>query len=152
MYLTSGGKRHQTNKNIVVSILYKLCYALSQKCNFLQKDNSLFMISNNLNKEAMNTERQLGNTCSAHTGYRMLQEAESKHRHMLNEAIREAIKQKWFIVATIDDYMSIKTHRRPTEDKASTAINMGTVVVSIYDSCMDIPKINKKNSNFRCDQ
>ena len=106
------------------------------------------MISNNLNKEAMNTARQLGNTCSARTGYRMLQEAESKHRHMLNGAIREAIKQKWFIAATIDDYTSIKTHRRPTEDKASTAINMGTVVVSIFKDIKAIPWNEPSELNF----
>ena len=69
-------RQEEKNAPNIASILYKLCYALSQKCNFLQKDNSLFMISNNLNKEAMNTERQLGNTCSARTGYRMLEEAE----------------------------------------------------------------------------
>ena len=103
------------------------------------------MISNNLNKEAMNTERQLGNTCSARTEYRMLQEAESKHRRMLNEAIREAIEKEWFIVATTDDYTSIKSHRRPTEDKASTAITMGTVVISIFKDMKAIPWNNQVN-------
>ena len=67
---------------------------------------------------------------------------------MLHEAIREAIKQKWFIVATIDDYTNIKTQRHPAGDKASTAINMGTVVVSIFKDIKAIPWNEPSELNF----
>ena len=45
---------------------------------------------------------------------------------------------EWFIVATIDDYTNINTHRRPLTEKASSAVNMCTVVISIFK---DIPAL-----------
>ena len=132
-------RRHDTNRKIVVSIIYKLCYALSQRCNFLQRDNMLFMISNNLNKEAMNTERRMGNSLSSRTGYRILHDADRKHKVHINTAIEEAIENEWLIIGSIDDYTSIHTHRRPTNEKASTAVNMCTIVMSIFKDIKAIP-------------
>eukprot|EP00112_Aurelia_sp_Birch-Aquarium-sp1_P017527 Seg4073.2 transcript_id=Seg4073.2/GoldUCD/mRNA.D3Y31 product="hypothetical protein" protein_id=Seg4073.2/GoldUCD/D3Y31 len=131
--------RHCKNKKIVVSMLYHLCFALSQRCSFLQKENTLFMLTKNLNKEAMNTERNLGSTCSASTANRMLYEAEAKNSMIVNNAIKEAASNGWLIVASIDDYMSIHTHRRPLSDKASSAVNMCTIVVSIFKEIPAVP-------------
>ena len=131
-------RRHEANKRLIVSTIYKLCFALSQRCNYLQQDNTLFMMFNNLNKEAMCVERTLGTCCSTRTSYRMLQRAESAHVQHINAAIQTAIDNEWFIVATIDDYTNINTHRRPLTEKVSSAVNMCTVVVSIFK---DIPAL-----------
>ena len=85
-------RRHEGNKRLVVSTIYKLCYALSQRCNFLQQDNTMFMMFNNLNKEAMGLEQTLGSCCSTRTSYRMLQRAESAYLQQINAAIQTAIE------------------------------------------------------------
>eukprot|EP00112_Aurelia_sp_Birch-Aquarium-sp1_P024673 Seg789.1 transcript_id=Seg789.1/GoldUCD/mRNA.D3Y31 product="hypothetical protein" protein_id=Seg789.1/GoldUCD/D3Y31 len=114
--------RHQRNRKAAVAILYKLVFTLSQRCNFMQKENTLFMITNNLNKDAINTERSLASACSSRTGNRMLQ---------------RATENGWLIVVSIDDYTSIHTHRRA--EKSFSARNMATIVVSIFK---DIPAIS----------
>ena len=64
---------HQRNKKSVVAIIYSLVFTLSQTCNFMQQENTLFMITNNLNKDAINTERSLASACSSRTWNRILQ-------------------------------------------------------------------------------
>ena len=130
--------RHAKNRHMVVAIIYKLVFAISQRCNFLQKENTLFMMTNNLNKDAMNTERSLASTCSSRTGLRILEESEGKNWIQVNQAISEATEHGWLIVASIDDFTSIHTHRRPADDTASSARSMATIVVSIFK---DIPAV-----------
>lgn len=127
-----GDLRHQFNKRIVVSTIYHICFALSQRCNFMQQDNTLFMATNNLNQEAMNTQRSMGTACSARTGHRMIKKAETTYMATVNADIDEATEHGWQIVASIDDYTSIHSNRRPNAAKASTAINMCTIVFSIF--------------------
>ena len=131
--------RHQRNRKAVVAILYKLVYTLSQRCNLMQKENTLFMITNNLNKDAINTERSLASTCSSRTGNRMLQESEERNSKLVNDAISDAAENGWLIIASIDNYTSVHTHRRPTSETSSSARNMATIVVSIFK---DIPAIS----------
>ena len=54
--------RNEKNKKIVLNIIYTPCFALSQQNNYLQLDQTRFFILKNLNKEAMDTERCLGNS------------------------------------------------------------------------------------------
>ena len=68
--------RIKLNRKIVVLSIYQLCYGLSQRCNAIRKDNMLFKISENINKEAVNTERRLGLSCSSQTAYRHLRKVE----------------------------------------------------------------------------
>ena len=71
-------QRHNQNKILTVTLIYKLCFGLSQQANYLQRDNTIFMLTNNINKEAMNTERSLGSACSRCSGYRFLHSIEKK--------------------------------------------------------------------------
>ena len=72
-------QRHNQNKILTVTLIYKLCFGLSQQANYLQRDNTIFMLTNNINKEAMNTERSLGPACSRSSGYRFLHSIEKKN-------------------------------------------------------------------------
>ena len=44
----------------MVSVIYQLCFGLNQRCSSMQKGNMLFMITENMNKEAINTQKRLG--------------------------------------------------------------------------------------------
>ena len=70
-------KRHSCNRISLnelraVSIIYKMCYSLSQQCNIMQVDQSLYLDSSNINKEGLETQHQLGNTCSKKTTDRVM--------------------------------------------------------------------------------
>ena len=92
----------------------------------------LFMISENLNKEAINTQRRLGLSCSSQTAYRHLRKVEQTYLESLESFIDEAIENGYLIVANLDDYHNIHTSQRPKEDKASTATHIATAVIRIF--------------------
>ena len=48
------------NKKRVVSFIYNLCYCLSQTCNPLQMDHALYLKSNLINQEGIETEHIMG--------------------------------------------------------------------------------------------
>ena len=59
------GSQHSTdrihlNKKRVVSFIYNLCYCLSQTCNPLQMDHALYLKSNLINQEGIETEHIMG--------------------------------------------------------------------------------------------
>ena len=56
-------ERQQTNRKRTVAIIYKLCYGLSQVCNWFQTDHALFLKESNLNQKGLETEREMGNSC-----------------------------------------------------------------------------------------
>ena len=62
----------ETNRGVIVSVIYQLCHGLNQRRNSIQKVNMLFMVTDNINKEAINTQRHLGLSCSSQTVYRNL--------------------------------------------------------------------------------
>ena len=51
----------------VFSLIYNLCYCLSQTCNPLQMDHALHLRSNLINQESIETEHIMGYTCSKRT-------------------------------------------------------------------------------------
>lgn len=48
------------NQKRTVSVLYTLYYGLSQVCNWLQSDNTLFLHHSNFNQDGLDTIRQMG--------------------------------------------------------------------------------------------
>ena len=57
---TSGRKEKMKSdiKKLAVNIIYTLCYDLSQKCNFMQKHFGSFLLSENLNRSALDTAKE----------------------------------------------------------------------------------------------
>ena len=84
--------RIEANRKLIVSTLYQLCFGLSQMCNFLQKDNAIFMISENLNKQAVNTQRPLGLACSSQTACWHLHSVEMKYKKVLKKPFLQPLK------------------------------------------------------------
>lgn len=124
--------RKEKNKKIAVNIIYTLCFALSQQNNYLQQDQTRYFMLKNLNKEALDTERCLGNSCSSRKSYYMRQNIGKAHIEHLNSEIEKAIRQQSLIVCVIDDYHCIHGLRRPSTEKLSEAKHMCTIIIKIF--------------------
>ena len=48
-----------TNEKRTVAIIYKLCYGLSQDCNWLQTDHALFLKDSDLNQRGLEAQREM---------------------------------------------------------------------------------------------
>ena len=131
------------NKKRVVSFIYNLCYCLSQTCNPLQIDHALYLRSNQINQEGIETEHILGHTCSRRTVNNVMYTMSESHFKSFEDFITEATEHKWLIVLIIDDFTAIHTKRRPQEDKSSEAKTMCTIVVKAFK---DIPAVPVKQA------
>ena len=128
-----------------VSVIHTLCFGRSQKCNFMQKDFSICLRSENLNRPALNTARRLGVTCTSTT--ERVHEARriANYEHEIGEVIRNAIQNRHFVIAIIDDFTMIHSHRRLDSDRTSDAKCMCTVVIRVFPS---IPAISICEGNI----
>ncbi len=91
-------KRHSSNKILLnelraVTIIYKMCYSLSQQCNAMQIDQSLYLDSSNINKEGLETQHQLGNTCSKKTTDRVMTVLAEQHHKRLQDFFYQCDKK-----------------------------------------------------------
>ena len=130
--------RRCLNKKRVVSFIYNLCYCLSQTCNPLQIDHALYLRSNQINQEGIETEHIMGHTCSRRTVNNVMYTMSESHFKSFEDFITEATERKWLIVLIIDDFTTIHTKRRPQKDKSSEAKTMCTIVVKAFK---DIPAV-----------
>ena len=143
-------ERQKLNKKVAVNTIYTLCFGLSQKCNFLQKDLAIYMLRNNANQETLDTTRQLGATCSYRTAGNNMQHGASNYRERVNKLIKEATDNKWLITCIIDDYTSVHSKRRPTDCSTSKAASMCTIVIRIFPTIpaierpADLQKVHEK--------
>ena len=90
----------------------------------MQKDNTIFMMSENMSKESLNIQRQLGLACSSQPAYRHLHSIESIYKRTIESAIENAMENEHLIVCNLDDYHNIHTQQRPNQQKASKATHM----------------------------
>ena len=137
--------RIDLNKKRVVSVIYNMCYCLSQACNPLQIDHALYLRSSQINQEGLETEHIMGHSCARRTVNNVVNMMSKTHYQSFKDFIDDAIKNKWLLVLIIDDYTSVHTKRRPQEDKASEAKSMCTIVVKAFKQ---IPAITVQQANF----
>ena len=123
--------RRCLNKKRVVSFIYNLCYCLSQTCNPLQIDHALYLRSNQINQEGIETEHIMGHTCSRRTVNNVMHIMFESHFKSFEDFTTEATERKWLIVLIIDDFTNIHTKRRPHEDKSSEAKTMCTTLLKL---------------------
>ena len=126
------------NKKRVVSFIYNLCYCLSQSCNPLQVDHALYLGSNQINQEGIETEHIMGHTLARRTVNNVVNTLSESHFKSFDDFITEATERKWLIVLIVDDFTSIHTKKRPQKDQSSEAKTMCTIVVKAYK---EIPAI-----------
>lgn len=127
-----SGSRKTLNEKRVVSVLYKLCYCLNQRCNIAQVDHALYLTSANINQEGHETEHILGNVCCRRSTDNLRQTLSVNHEQQLKQFFESAIINEWLLVLVIDDYTKIHTMRRPGSDKASNAVSMCTIIVKAF--------------------
>jgi len=117
------------NKKRVLSFIYNMCYCLSQACNPLQIDHSLYLRSSRINQKGLETEHIMGLSCARWTVKSIVNTMAENHYQSFQNFIQDAVKNKWLLVIIIDDYTSVHTKRRPQWEKASEAKSMCTIVV-----------------------
>ena len=115
-----------------MSVIYNLCYCLSQACNTLQTYHALYLRSCNLNQEGMETQHIMGLSCARRTVNTIAKSLSENHYKLFKQFIQDAIENKWLLVLIIDDFTSIHIKRRPLGDKASEAKSMFTIVVKVF--------------------
>jgi hypothetical protein len=104
----------------------------------MQIDQSLYLDSSNINKEGLDTQHQVGNTCSRKTTDRVMTVLAEQHCKRLDDFFSSATKNEWLLVLIIDDFTKIHTNRRPLNDKASDAVSMCTIVIKAYKNLKGI--------------
>ena len=129
-----------TNEKRTVAIIYKLCYGLSQVCNWLQTDHALFLKDSNLNQRGLEAQREMGNSCCRRRVNILHAELAESNTNMIGELISEAIKEQWQLVLIIDDYTSIHSKRRPKTDQLCHPKSMCTIVVKVFKNVKAIPR------------
>ena len=135
----SGDRILLIRKRTVV-ILYQLCFGLSQKCNFFQEDNGLFLQFSNLTQSGLETQRQLGTSCSSKVISRNRHSFSNENFNLVNSAIQDALELKHAILLMIDDYHNIHTIRRPCDEKTTYKVDhMATIIIKIVKEAPAIP-------------
>ncbi|KAL9975509.1 hypothetical protein ACROYT_G012678 [Oculina patagonica] len=137
------------NKKRVVSFIYNLCYCLSQTCNLLQIDHALYLRSNQINQEGIETQHIMGHCCARRTVNNILNTMSECHSQSFEDFVKQAIEFKWLLVLIIDDYTSVHTKKRPQNDESSEAKRMCTIVVKAFK---DIPAVTVDQANCVHDQ
>lgn len=125
-------KRIDLNEKRIVTLIYNMCYCLSQQCNTLQLDHALYLHSSHISQEGIDTENQMGNTCCRRTMDSNLNSLATQSLQQLNSFLLDAIRNEWLLVLITDDYTNIHTHRRPKGSRRTTANNMCTIVVKAF--------------------
>ena len=127
------------NRKRTVAILYQLYFGLSQKCNFLQEGNGLFLQFCNLSQTGIETQRLLGTSCSS-SKLRYRANIDKERLNVVNNAIKKALEQKHAILLMIDDYHNIHTIRRPTEEGNTCRVDhMATIIIKIVKEAPAVP-------------
>ncbi|XP_028515844.1 uncharacterized protein LOC114575348 [Exaiptasia diaphana] len=134
-----SSERIAFNKKRTVVILYKLCYGLSQLCNWLQTDHAVFLKNSNVNKEALITQRVMGNSCSKTKTNDMILAMYQSAAKEINNIVEQAISNKWQVVLVIDDYTSIHSIRRPKTETLSNPKYMCTIIMKVFKNVQAVP-------------
>ena len=117
------------NKKRVVSFIYNLCYCLSQTCNPPQMDHALYLKSNLINQEGIETEHIMGHACSRRTLNNVMNKMSQSHFKSFEDFITKATDRKWLIVLIIDDFTAIHTKKKTTRGKIVRGKD------NVYHSC-----------------
>ena len=95
-----SAKRECLNKKRVVLFIYNLYFCLSQTCNPLQINHALFVRSNQINQERIETEHIMGHTCSRRTVTNVMCTMSESHFKSFEDFITEATEHKWLTNST----------------------------------------------------
>ena len=132
-------QRKDLNQKRCVSLVLQLCFGLSQKCDFFQLDNGIFLKFSHCTNEGIDTQRTIGTACCSRSIDRAMAKYALSNKLNVDEAITTAIAQKQLILLVIDDYTTVHTSRRPSNLQTSKANNMCTIIIKTFPSLDAIP-------------
>ena len=104
-----------------------------------QEDNGFLLKFCNVTQSGLETQRQLGTSCSSKVITRNRSSLGKVNQKQCNDAITEAIQKKFPILLMIDDYHNIHTIRGPTDQATSKADHMSTILMKIVKEATAIP-------------
>ena len=111
------------NKKRVVSFIYNLCYCLSQTCNPLQIDHALYLRSNQINQEGIETEHIMGHTLARRTVNNVVNTMSESHFKSFEDFITEATERKSFFNPELER-QRINIHQYCDNDNVRTMRKM----------------------------
>ena len=76
-----------------------------------------FLMSEHLNRPAIDTARKLGVICTRTTGRSHMCNTVAAYEHEIDQVINRAITFGHLVIAIIDDYTTIHSHRRSDSEK-----------------------------------
>ena len=129
-----------TNEKRTVAIIYKLCYGLSQVCNWLQTDHALFLKDSKLNQRGLEAQREMGNSCCRRRVIIIPAELAESNTNKIGKLISETIEEKWQLALIIDDYTSIHSKRRQKTDQLCHPKSMCPIVDKVFKNVKAIPR------------
>ena len=97
----------------------------------MQVDQALYLNSNRMTQEGMDTQHRMRLTCSRITKNIICNQLSKNHDEYLNQFFHEAIQKRWELVLIIDDFTKIHTNRRPSQISVN-AVSMCTIVVKAF--------------------
>ncbi|CAB4023398.1 Hypothetical predicted protein [Paramuricea clavata] len=142
-------RRQDLNRVRTVSIIYTMCYCRSQMCNVMQVDNALYLNSNRMTQEGIDTQYRMGHTCSRKTSNIIRSQLSQNHEESLKSFFNQAIQNEWVLVLIIDDFTKIHTYRRPAILRTCNPMSMCTIVVKAFKQLRAI-KVPSNISRIHC--
>ena len=91
------------------TLLNKLCFGYSQKCDFFQEDNGLFLKFCNSSQSGIEAQRQLGTSVSS----KVISRNRAAIAKQNFQVCHDAIAKEFTILLMIDNYHNIHNIRRP---------------------------------------
>ena len=143
-------KRQATIEQLTTNIIYTLCFGLSQKCNYLQKNFSSFLMSENLSRPALSTARRLGIACSDRSHRTHESRLLADYKNEIDGVIQDAIINGHLIIAIIDDFTTIHSHKRSDSEQTSEAKSMCAIVIRVFRGIPAVP-IREGNTHLNPD-
>ena len=101
-------------------------------CNVMQVDNALYLNSNRITQEGMDTQYRMGHACSRKTSNIVRSQLSKSHEESLEEFFHQAIENEWVLVLIIDDFTKVHTYRRPATLRTCNPTGMCTIVVKAF--------------------
>ena len=105
---------------------------------YLIMDNGLFLKFSNLTQTGLETQCQLGTSCSSKVISRNRVAIAKKNLNVCSDAIKEAI-EKYAITLMIDDYHNIHSIQTPTDEATSKVDDSCTIIIKIVKEATAIP-------------
>ena len=134
-----SANRQILNEKKTVAVIYMLIFGQSQKASWFQKLISSAVVSKGISEGGLSILHQSGIATSKSTQRREMYKSSKSHDNLVREFITDATEKRAMLVFMVDDFTTVHTKRRPTNQKTSTASNMATLLLKRFHDGSAIP-------------